>query len=325
MMFSSNTVRFVLVLAAACNAVTVAKETKVELSKLRGSSPTAPVESLADADSRKLAVVDGHWVIDEWADTDQAKLAVQAGAGLVFQNPGTEIIAGNVCGYEAITGLDGVDYFLGSQVGYDPDTTPAGREAFVGGCNPTSAVDGSISKLLTKAHAIYLSTVFPNAMPLDSGEMGGKTYQPGTYKIGTPLTVAANSVVTLTGNADSKFLFLAGAAMSTGAGTSFVLEGGVLPKNILFYTAAAATTGAGSELEGSILAAAAITLGASTTETSTTVTGGIFAGAAISVGEACAINTAEIIRPSTTESPILSILNAPPAAAAEQPYPTPTR
>jgi hypothetical protein len=85
MKFSNNAFLFFLVLAAADNAVTAAKEAKIKLSdhpELRGGS-TTPVQSLANSDNRMLGVIypagfpdlKGTWE-GEWTPDAQAGLAV---------------------------------------------------------------------------------------------------------------------------------------------------------------------------------------------------------------------------------------------------------
>jgi hypothetical protein len=312
MMFSNNSFSFFLVLAAAFNPVTAAK--------VRGGSPT-PVESVADADSRMLGVeypvgfpdAVGTWVGD-WTGADQAGLAVQAGGALILTATATTISSGNVCGYTAVTGLKDIDYVLGD------------GNIFANGCNPGGAsLNGaSLVDLVTDALAIRQATSPLGALPLVNGELGGFTILPGAYKTASAFSIAAGQVVTLQGNAESKFLFLAGGAMMTGAGTTFNLvadeedEDAGIPqaKNILFVTAGATNTGAGSSLEGSILSGAAITLGAASE-----VTGGVFAIAAVTVGGGCAINTAEVVD-AAIDSSVYTMLNSSVPAGPGQPQPT---
>jgi predicted acyltransferase (DUF342 family) len=316
MMFSNNAFCFFLVLAAAYNVVKAVKEAKFKISnhpELRGGSPT-PAESLADADSRMLGVeypvgfldVKGTWVGD-WAGADQTRLSVQAGDALVFTGAATTISSGDVCGYAAITGLKDRDYFLGHGA------------SFINGCNPdASSINGeSMADLLIDALAIQQDTSPLGALALDSDELGGRTILPGVYKTDSSITVAAGTIVTLYGNDESKFLFLSGGAVVTGADTTFNLvpdgEGNGPPQaeNILFVSAGATHTGASSVLEGSILSGAAITLGAGSE-----VAGVVFAKEAITVGSGCAINKAQV------QSPLYTMLNSERHFGTVQPQPT---
>jgi hypothetical protein len=68
-----------------------------------------------------------------------------------------------------------------------------------------------------------LALAIQEALALVSGELGGRTILSGAYRTDSSITVAAGTVVTLQGNADSKFLFLSGASIATGADTIFHL------------------------------------------------------------------------------------------------------
>jgi hypothetical protein len=268
-MLSYKAFSFFLVFAAAFNPATAAKEATLKLSthpELRGGSPT-PAESLANAnaDSRMLEVVypvgfpdaNGAWLGD-WTGAAQAGLAVHAGAAVVFTEPATTISSGDVCAYAAITGFKDREYVLSDGA------------IFVNGCNPAApSLNGtSLVDLLRDALAIQQATCPLGALALVDGELGSRTFLPGAYKSDSAFSVAAGTIVTLKGNAESKFLFLlSGAAVVTGAGTIFNLvpddkdeeAGRPQAKNILFVSADAATTGAGSLFEGSILSGGAIT------------------------------------------------------------------
>jgi len=210
----------------------------------------------------------GKWV-GEWTKADQDKLAIQAGAGLTFTGAGTptKISSGDVCGYYAITGLAGNEYVL----------SQASSQVFSSGCNADAAVGGTS---LFDLHTTAVSVADPlPALQLGLGEMGGLTFQPGTYR-STTLTVAAGATVTLDGN--GKFLFLSSSTFVTGAAAKFELTGGALAEDVVFVTVAAANIGAASKLQGSVVAGAAITLGAASE-----VVGGVFALAAITIGASC--------------------------------------
>jgi hypothetical protein len=200
--------------------------------------------------------------------------------------PAITISSGGVCGYAAIAGFKDIDYSLEDGA------------IFANGCNPAAAsLNGeSLDDLLGQALAIQQDTGSLEALALVSGELGGRTVLPGAYKTDGSITVAAGTVVTLRGNVDSKFLFLSGATIVTGADTIFKLvpedEQNATPqaKNILLVSTGATTTGGNSVIEGSILSGAAITLVAVSE-----VSGGVFAKAAINVGAGCALNKVKVL------------------------------
>jgi hypothetical protein len=96
-----------------------------------------------------------------------------------------------------------------------------------------------------------------------AAEIGGKLFFPGTYRAHGPMSISAESLVTLDAenNPDAVFLFQAGTTLTTGAHTNFIMMGGAKAENVLFVIGSAATLGEGSTLLGSIMAGTAVTLG----------------------------------------------------------------
>jgi hypothetical protein len=162
------------------------------------------------------------------------------------------------------------------------------------------------------------------ALELVSGELGGRTVLPGAYKTDGSITVAAGTVFTLRGNADSKFLFLSGASIVTGAGTTFNLVSDTvgteaslpLAENMFLVSAGATATGGGhSVLQGSILSGVAITLGAASR-----VDGDIFAKAAITVGAGSSYKS--VLNEEQLQSSVIAMHNSSVIASEQQPLPT---
>jgi hypothetical protein len=93
-------------------------------------------------------------------------------------------------------------------------------------------------------------------------EMGGVTFEPGTYRSETTINVASGTVVTLDGldQANPVFLFQAG-TLVTADHTTFNLIRGAKAENVIWALRTSATIGAFSVFEGSILAGADITVG----------------------------------------------------------------
>jgi predicted acyltransferase (DUF342 family) len=188
-----------------------------------------------------------------------------------------------------------------------------------------------------------LTMAIEAALTLVSGELGGRTVLPGAYKTDGSATVAAGTVVTLRGNADSKFLFLSGASIVTSAGTTFNLVSdsvetkGSLPltDNIFFVSSGATTTGGSIVLQGSIRSGAAITLGAASVVTgdisakaaitlgaASRVAGDIFAKAAITVG-AGGSSYNSVLNEAQLKSSVIAMHYSGMLADEQQPLPTP--
>jgi hypothetical protein len=96
-----------------------------------------------------------------------------------------------------------------------------------------------------------------------AAEIGGVTFEPGTYSSGT-INIAALTNVTLDGKGDpnSVFIFQSGATMVTEANCQIILSNGAKAENVLWVLGTAFTSGADNVFKGSILAGSAITFGA---------------------------------------------------------------
>jgi hypothetical protein len=93
---------------------------------------------------------------------------------------------------------------------------------------------------------------------LGSGEIGGETLEPGLYKWGTGVTIAAD--VTIAGGASDVWIFQISNDLDLSAAKSVILSGGAQAKNIYWQVAGKVTIHAGAHFEGVILAKTGITL-----------------------------------------------------------------
>ena len=170
-------------------------------------------------------------------DTVCGRFAVQAGTAITFADANT--IAGGDVGFgTAITG------------------TPVLEEDAALGTITSSDMTTTAKHAAAMAEQTGGSTSF-------AGEIGGRTFYPGTYRSIVGVTTAAVTVVTLDGDGDpnAKFLFQA-STLSTAAGTKIVLINGAKAENVFWAVKTAATLGANSVLEGSIITGTSITFGA---------------------------------------------------------------
>jgi hypothetical protein len=112
-------------------------------------------------------------------------------------------------------------------------------------------------------------------------DLGGRTYQPGTYVAAGGAAFAMTTNVILDGKSDcaSKFIFITPAAMNTTAGISITLINEAKASNVFWVVGGAITTGASNKLIGNFLSSAAMTIGASAS-----IDGRFLALAAITVG-----------------------------------------
>ena len=159
--------------------------------------------------------------------------------------------------------VSGAALTLGASItGLDPANTS----------NATPAVNDLRSAIAS------ISATPGTSVPAD---LGGRTYQPGTYVAAGGAAFAMTTNVILDGKNDcaSKFIFITPAAMNTTAGISITLINEAKASNVFWVVGGAITTGASNKLIGNFLSSAAMTIGASSN-----IDGRFLALAAITVG-----------------------------------------
>jgi hypothetical protein len=152
----------------------------------------------------------------------------------------------------------------GGDVGVCPGTaiTGAAPVKFHNG-KATSADSTDFALSVVFAHAAAIAHRVDSTYKGMAIELGGDTFTPGTYRVGSAMNLAASTFVTLDGDGDpnSKFLFQAGTTLITGANTHVKLINGAQAKNVVWALGSAATLGANSIVEGSIWAGTSISFG----------------------------------------------------------------
>ena len=98
---------------------------------------------------------------------------------------------------------------------------------------------------------------------LTGTDLGGLNLPPGTYCFATSAGLTGN--LTLTGSATDKWTFQIGSALTTAVGSTVTLAGGAIADNVYWAVGSAATLGTTSDFSGNIMSMAAITLNAGAT------------------------------------------------------------
>jgi hypothetical protein len=117
--------------------------------------------------------------------------------------------------------------------------------------------------------------------------LGGGVYPPGVYCAGT-FSIAYATTVTLKNDnleVTPKWVFVATTTFITGAGAKVAIINGDA-SNVFWVIGTSVTMGASTEMQGSLLAAAAITLGGSSR-----LTGHALAGTAVTCESNCYVST----------------------------------
>src|SRR5258706_156534 len=100
----------------------------------------------------------------------------------------------------------------------------------------------------------------PHVTELGAGNIGGLTISPGTYKWSTGVLIPTN--VTLSGGANDTWIFQISGDITMASAARIQLTGGALPSNVFWQVAGGTGVALGttSHLEGTVLAAKAITV-----------------------------------------------------------------
>jgi hypothetical protein len=100
----------------------------------------------------------------------------------------------------------------------------------------------------------------PDYIEMYTGDISGKTLQPGVYKWGTGVLITSD--VTLNGGVNDVFIFQIAKGITQSDGTKIILTGGALAKNIFWQASEAVSIGTGAHFEGILLAKTSVAIGA---------------------------------------------------------------
>ncbi len=92
-------------------------------------------------------------------------------------------------------------------------------------------------------------------------ELSGLTLTPGVYFFSSTADLATNGVLTLNGS--GAYIFQIGSSLTTGSGSSVVLEGGASGADVFWQVTSSATLGSSTSFVGTVDALASVTLDSS--------------------------------------------------------------
>jgi Ice-binding-like len=93
-----------------------------------------------------------------------------------------------------------------------------------------------------------------------AGDIGGATFTPGVYSSASSLGITGTLTLDAKGDPNAVFIFQMGSTLITASSSHVVLTGGAQSSNVFWQVGSSATLGTYSQLSGSILALASITL-----------------------------------------------------------------
>jgi len=153
---------------------------------------------------------------------------------------------------------------LSGDLGISPETAVSGFEpgTYAGtlhaGDGIASAARSALDAAITDASGRAPHTVF-------TGDLNGRTFHRGVHH--TSAAFALTGVLTLDarGDPNAVFIFQAGAAFNTEAGSTVTLANGAQASNVFWVVGGAAGLGANSTFAGNLMAGGAITIGEAAT------------------------------------------------------------
>jgi type VI secretion system secreted protein VgrG len=182
-----------------------------------------------------------------------SSFSILSGAGITFAATGPSTISGNIGAYPtlSITGVPANVVF----------TTGASQNQ--GG----DALTQDATAALSTAYPIAAGETVTTVLTGSDNQLGGQTLVPGVYQL--PAAATANLIGTLTldpnGVANPVWIFEATSTLITASNSSVVLDPGAVPCDVLWVVGSSATLGTGTNLVGTIMASASITLNTNVT------------------------------------------------------------
>lgn len=123
--------------------------------------------------------------------------------------------------------------------------------------SPTPAILGTAVLNMQAAYTDAAGRA-PDVTELGTGNIGGMTLSPGTYKWSTNVLIPTN--VTLKGGPNAVWIFQISGGITQASATRVILSGGALARNVFWQAAGVVAIGTSAHLEGIVLAKTGITL-----------------------------------------------------------------
>jgi hypothetical protein len=186
---------------------------------------------------------------------------------------------------------------IGGNLGLSPGTSVTGfPPGILHGTQSTANTTAAKAKAdLTTAYNVAASLT-----PKTSGlsDLVGKSLVPGVYSGGA---LSLSGTLTLTGNADSVWVFQAASTLITASSSNIIITGGATSCNVFWKVGSSATLGSGSHFVGTILANSSVTA-----NTAASVTGRLLARV-----HAVTLDSNVITRPTGCTAPVGALATSP--------------
>jgi hypothetical protein len=222
-------------------------------------------------------------------------------AGGPLPNIGT---AGNYAVLGAATVTNTGPSWITGQIGLSPGTSVTGFPPGTSGHQDIA--DGAAVQAMIDLNTAYLSAAGATTTANLTGDLGGRSLVAGTYKYSSSAGLTGTLVLDGGGSTTNLWIFQIGSTLTTASSSRVTLINGAQPCNVFWQVGSSATLGTSTTFVGNILANTSITM-----TTGATLNGRALAGAVTSSG-AVTLDTNRIIQPSGCGYPVPSYV-APPA------------
>jgi hypothetical protein len=222
-------------------------------------------------------------------------------AGGPLPNIGT---AGNYAVLAQATVTNTGPSWITGQIGLSPGTSVTGFTPGVSGHQDIA--NGAAGQAILDLTTAYNNAAGATTTSTLTGDLGGRTLVAGTYKYLTSAGLTGTLVLDGGGSTTNLWIFQIGSTLTTASSSRVTLINGAQPCDIFWQVGSSATLGTSTTFVGNILANTSITM-----TTGATLNGRALAGA-IAPSGAVTLDTNRIIQPSGCGYPVPAYV-APPA------------
>jgi len=198
-------------------------------------------------------------------DPGQVNLGTAANYAILSKSGISTVPASAVTGNMGVSPIDSTaitefSLTLDSSGAFSSSSQVTGKIYAPDYASPTAANLTTAVGDMQTAYTDAAGRTLPDHTELGAGDIGGMTLAPGLYKWGTGLNIPTD--VTLSGNANSVWIFQVAGDLTMASAKSVILAGGAQAKNIFWQIGGGVGVdlGSTSHFEGNILAQAGINL-----------------------------------------------------------------